>query len=306
MRRLWLVTVVVFGGACGHPAGAIDAHLTGDTKAFDDAPESGWTTLISRSWTVPAGTETYKCTRILVQTDQWITGFRAIAPLGTHHSILTISTTPTPLGDYDCSPNNLDQELMYAWGIGTDDVSLPVGVAIHLEAGMYLNLNLHLQNATDSSMTQTSGVAIQTIDAAQVVNEADMTFAGTFNISIPNDGAPHDAVGGCAIPNDWHVFTMWPHMHAAGVHQKLVTTHAMVQTTLLDSDYAFDDQHNYPIADTLIHAGDQLEVTCTYVNSTAVNPLIYGDSANAEMCFTGLYKYPADPAGTSIYTCVSS
>ena len=195
---------------------------------------------------------------------------------------------------------------MYAWGIGTDDLMLPPGVAIHLTAGMYLNLNLHLFNATDNPMTQTSGVEVLTVDPSAVANTADMTFAGTFNIDIPNDGVQHDAVGGCATPADWHVFTLWPHMHQTGVHQKLVMTHAGVSTTLLDTAYSFGEQRNDPITDTLIHQGDQVQVTCSYINTTAINPLTFGDSANAEMCFTGIYKYPADPNGNSLYDCTSS
>src|SRR5262249_35560595 len=155
--------------------------------------------------------ESYRCTRVQVPTDMWVSGFRAKAPVGTHHAVLTISTTATPLGDYDCAPGNINEQLLYASGVATDDLLFPQGVAIHLTAGQYVNLTLHLYNATDNPITATSGVLVRTMEASAVVNQADMTFAGTFNINIPNDNMPHTAQGGCSIPSDWHVFALWPH-----------------------------------------------------------------------------------------------
>ena len=68
---------------------------------------------------------------------------------------------------------------------------------------------------------------------------------------------------------------------------------------LLDTDYAFTEQRNYPMADTLIHKGDRIETTCTYVNNTG-HTVSFGDSSTDEMCFTGLYKYPA---GGNLFQC---
>ena len=49
--------------------------------------------------------------------------------------------------------------------------------------------------------------------------------------------------------------------------------------------------------------GSRIDVTCTYNNNT--NPPVnipFGDSSNQEMCFTGLYKYPA---GGGLFQCSS-
>jgi hypothetical protein len=284
--------------AChANPGTGDDAPIDGTTVDADP----GWAMLVSRSWTLPANSEAYRCTRIQIPTDMWVSGFRAISPPGTHHSVLTISMTQTPLGDYDCSPNQLDQQMLYASGVGTDDLLFPDGVAIHLTAGQYINLNLHLYNAMDNQTTQSSGVAVRTMVASQVVHPADMTFAGTLNITVPNDGQPHTANGGCAVPADWHVFTLWPHMHQAATHQTMTVTHG-TPITMLDVPYQFSEQKNYPMQDTLIHAGDSVSVTCTYVNNGPM-PLVFGDSSDSEMCFTGIYKYPA---GGGLFGCVSN
>jgi hypothetical protein len=50
----------------------------GGSSEPPDVDASGeWTQLIGRSWTVPAGSaDTYKCTRIAISQDVWVSGFR--------------------------------------------------------------------------------------------------------------------------------------------------------------------------------------------------------------------------------------
>src|ERR1041384_305984 len=126
MKSLALaVAVVVLGGGVGcgsdsQPGGPADA---GPDAIIDADIPAGWTPLIARSWTLPPGaTNTYRCTRIRVANEMWISGFRALAPLGTHHTVMTISTNSTQTGDYDCSPGSLDTQMLYASGVGTDDL----------------------------------------------------------------------------------------------------------------------------------------------------------------------------------------
>ena len=281
------------------PGDVVDAPSGPGTP--DGPTADGWTPLVARSWTLtPGATNTYKCTRIKVANDLWIAGFRASSPLGTHHEVLTISTSNTQTGDYDCSVANLDTQMLYASGVGTDDLVFPAGVAMHIPAGTYINLNLHLFNATDNPLANNSGVLVKIVQPADVQHEADMMFSGTFQIAIPNDGQSHMASGGCTAPADWHVFTLWPHMHQVATHQKWTYTHLASSTTLLDDNFLFQEQRNYPIADTLIHKGDSIQTVCTYVNNTGVS-IGYGDGSDKEMCFTGMYKYPA---GGNLFQCV--
>jgi hypothetical protein len=308
--RLACVAVGLCVVGCHKPVDQGDVDAPGHGSDAIDAPADaapGWTELISRSWTLPLNSEAYRCTRIQVPQEMWVTAFHSIAPTGTHHSVLTISNQSTPLGDYDCSAGSLDSQMLYAAGVMTDDNVLPSGVAIHLTAGMYINLNLHLFNASDNTINGTSGVMVKTVAASEVVNEADMMFSGTFNISIPADDQPHPASGGCTANSDLHIFTLWPHMHQIATHQTLVVTHNSSPTTMLDVPYNFNDQKNYPMADTIVHAGDSIQTTCTYVNNTAVtdppaHTVTFGESSTSEMCFTGIYKYPA---GGTLFSCVN-
>lgn len=299
MKALVLALVVVAACKADTPGTRpVDAPTGSDAP---DAPTpDGWTPLIARSWTLRVGaTNTYRCTRIKVTNDLWVSGFRAASPLGTHHAVLTISTSNTATGDYDCQAGSLDSEMLYAAGVGTDDLMFPPGVAIHIPAGTYLNLNLHLFNATDNMLAGSSGVLVKVVAPAEVQHEADMMFSGTFNIGIPSDGQPHMAEGGCTAPSDWHIFTLWPHMHQTATHQTWTYTHAGTPITLLDDTFLFEEQRNYPIADTLIRKGDQIDTVCTYVNNTGTF-MTWGDGSDREMCFTGMYKYPA---GGGLFQC---
>ena len=323
-----LCLVVLFLGACGtssSPQNPDSGSGSGTDAAMPDGSSAGWTTLISRTWDLGAGMETYKCRRIQVPTEMWVSGFRAMSPLGTHHEVLTISTASSPLGDYDCSAVTplQDPQMLYAAGVNTDELVFPAGDAVHLPAGTYINLNLHLFNATDNALSgEESGVLVQTVPASQVVHEIDMTFSGTTNINVVSDGQPHTAQGGCTVNQDYHVFALWPHMHQTGVHQSFTVTHAGTPTTLLDTPYMFSEQRNYPMAETVIHANDQILTTCTFSfaatcsNSQPLQPcsigscgsdglchVTFGESSTTEMCFTGVYKYPA---GGGLLGCVSN
>lgn len=281
--------------ATGDDDDTIDGSMGSNHGGSDASVPDGFTMLIQRSWTIPPDSgNIYKCVRIQVPNEMWITAFHSDAPVGSHHSVLTISTTNTQTGEYDCGAGTLDSQMLYAAGINTDDNYFPDGVAIHIPAGTYVNLNLHLYNTTDNSITNTSGVSVKTMNAADVVNEADMMFAGTGIITIPPDGQPHDAVGGCTASSPYHMFTLWPHMHQTAIHQKVTRTPNGTTTaaSLLDVPYSFTDQKNYPMTDTMINAGDKIGVTCTYINNTGAT-IHFGDGSDAEMCFAGIYRYPA-------------
>src|SRR5574337_472252 len=103
--RVALVAVAVC--ACGG-GGAIGTDGSGDDDQPDAPIGDTWHELIGRDWSIQSGTfDNYECRRIQINEEMWITGFRALSPLGTHHEILTISDGATEMGDYDCLAGNL-------------------------------------------------------------------------------------------------------------------------------------------------------------------------------------------------------
>jgi hypothetical protein len=305
MKLAYAALAVAVGcGSSSNPGtGSTDAPTGSDkdgsvTTGADAQDNTGWTLLAGRSWALNVGDhDKYECTRVLVPEDTYIIGFRALSPLGTHHSVLTISTTSQTVGDYDCNAGSLDYQMLYAAGVDTDDLMFPTNVGMKVAAGSYINLNLHLFNASDNPESGTSGVLIKTVPAAQAASLtlADMTFAGSTNFSIPSNNTETMVTGGCHAPADWHVFTLWPHMHQIANHQKMT----IGGSTVLDSDYAFTEQRNYPMTEMLVPKGTQITTTCSYLNNTS-HTVSFGDSSTDEMCFTGIYKYPA---GGSLFQC---
>jgi len=298
--RAWLAVLAV-AAACGGGGG------TGDDDQPDaaiDSPDGstgpGWTTLIERGWQLGPSSEAFKCIRVKVPADTYISGFRVKSPPGTHHELLTISSTAAPLGQYECDATNTDVQMLFAGGIATDDLVFPAGVAIKLPKDTYINLNLHVANFTDTAMSCTppscsSGIQIKTLTAAQVVHEAEAIFLGTFDIHIPPASTGWIEQGSCVIPADWNVVNLWPHMHGYGKHQK-VTVRRVANgqiDTLVDANYSYMDQKNYPMGNAALNTNDELRIDCTYDNPTP-GEILYGDSAIQEMCFAGFYKYPSN------------
>ena len=146
MMRMTCVAVAMLA-ACGS-----DASNTGDDgppsdgaaggDAGGEQPPAGYTKLISRSWALGAGaTDTYKCVRVTIPEDTYVTNIRAQAPSGTHHTVLTIAGangTSGPDGEFDCGVGSLGMVMLYASGVGTSPLDFPTDVGVKIPAGTQL------------------------------------------------------------------------------------------------------------------------------------------------------------------------
>jgi hypothetical protein len=294
------------GDPAGADAGATDAGAPGAPDADIGSPDAApgvFTEIIGRDWSLPPGTELYRCTRVTATEDMFIGRFRALSPLGTHHTVLSVNDTPAgPDGDYDCNASSLAHNMLFASGVGSDELSFPEGVAIKVAAGQQLDLNLHLFNVSDAQLTGHSGTEVAVVPAQDVVHEAEFVFGGTFNIFLPSNPTTEQTItGGCAFTADATVITVWPHMHQIGRHMKVVYQAPGGDVTLHDESYDFNEQISWPIDATEVKAGERIEIACTYLNDTG-STRTFGDSSNDEMCFAGLYRYPATGAG--LFECV--
>jgi hypothetical protein len=270
---------------------AIPLVLAACADGDDEPTISEFSTLIERSWTIPPG-EQYKCVRIMAEEDMYLTQLHAIAPPGTHHTVVTVAEGGT-LGEYDCDAGNLDLEMLFASGPGTDDLVFPEGVAIKIEAGQTINLNLHLFNTGTSDLSGTSGLDIRTIPESEVTDEAEMVFSGQASFTIPGEtgSTPYVVSGGCEFSRGATILAYWPHMHQYAVHQKVTMTIGGEESVVHDEEYSFFEQKNYPVEPLVVAGGDSIEIECSYENHTG-SSVGFGDSSTQEMCFTGFYRYP--------------
>lgn len=306
---LLLSTVALVG--CGGGSSDDDGTNVDAPSGGIDAPvPEGYTRLIGREWSLPAGTpDTYKCVRITLTQDTYITSIMADAPPGTHHTVLSIAGgngTAGPDGEQDCSVGTLGTVMLYASGVGTSPLDFPTDVGIRVAAGTQIHLNLHLYNAADVPLTGNSAILVKQ-QAAPPPILAEMVFAGRFLFSIPSNNQPYTVSGGCTLSASdpgYSLFAVWPHMHQLAVHQKFEIVRGGVPTVLHDAPYSFAEQSYYlqdPIYE--VRGGDQIRTTCTWVNNTG-QTVNFGDSSDTEMCFTGLYRYPA--RGSNLFQCTDT
>jgi sugar lactone lactonase YvrE len=284
-----LVLLVAFTPACSNSTEPAPAGNAGGDGLK-------WQPLLAGDWTLEPGTEDYYCVRKTVTEDTWVGAFRAIDPVGTHHSVLGIAEPGINLGEDGveiCTGGDVGAQMLMGAGVGTDPVEFPDGVALKIAAGKQMILNLHLYNSSSKPIAGTSGVEIATVDPADVAQEAQLMLAGTVTLNIPPGRSTQ--VGTCTLPTDVNVFSVLPHMHKRGAHLvgRAIPVDGSEPTTLTDGDYSFEDQVFVPVTPTVaLEHGSKIEVACTYENtgSTAIG---FGQSSDAEMCFLGTYLYPA-------------
>lgn len=268
----------------------------------------GYTKLIGRTWTLQAGQlDIYRCVRVTIPTDMYITSIMSQAPLGTHHTVLSIADgfggAGGPDGEQDCNVNTLGLHMLYASGVGTSPLDFPENVGIKIAAGTQIHLNLHLYNASDGTLTGDSAILVKSQPTPPPIL-AEMIFAGSLNFTVPSMTPPQESTvtGGCTVNQGYTLFAVWPHMHKLARHQKIELRRGASTTVLHDRAYDFTEQTYYlqqPPVQVL--AGDRIRVTCTYLNDVG-HDVGFGDSSDEEMCFGGLYRYPA--TGSILFGCV--
>ncbi len=301
LAPLFASSILLASFACGDDGGsnpAADADPSApdaDPNAPDadpgapDARPGNFTNLIDGTWSNPAGNgDAYHCVWLTVQEDIYITGFEALAPLGTHHTVLSVTDEYTgPDKEEACSAQIIADQLLFASGVGTSTYPLPDGVAVKVNAGQTLMLNLHLFNISDNTLNGISGAKVTTVIESEVENLAEFFFAGTAAFAVPDNGQDYKASGSCAMATDGTVFTLWPHMHQVGKHIRI----SHKGTDVLDTAYNFDEQKMYSVTPFEVKAGETIDVECTW-NSTSGGTRTFGDGSDDEMCFGGIYRYP--------------
>lgn len=256
---------------------------------------SGMTTLVSTDWSLPAGTERYDCTYITLEEDVWVTEFHPILPVGTHHTVVTLVPGGTEEdGTRECNdPFEGGPRQIYGTGVGSQPLIMPDGVAVKLPAGEQLVLNLHIFNAGAEDISGTSAIEIVTAEESAVENEADLEIWGKTDLLImPNDTTVESTA--CTIASDLSLIFAQPHMHTRGRHLKLThTPQGGEPVDLIDAPYDFDEQLHADFDPAIqLAAGDTIAIECTYENETD-DAITFGESTTDEMCFAGLWVYPA-------------
>lgn len=264
----------------------------GDDAEPEKLPIEEWTELVAGDWTLGPGEDAYFCATRTLAADAHVSGFRPIAPPGTHHSVLSIVETPEPDGAGPCSAAVEGHRVLFASGLGTGELALPEGVAATVAAGTQLHLNLHLVNPTPAAISGRSGVSAWLVEPAGVLERAEVVLAGKVD-GLEVVPGPSTQSAACTFPERSTLFALLPHMHARGRHLRV----AWGTDVVFDEDFDADAQ-SYAVLDPPreLQAEDALSIECSYDNPTA-QTLHFGPTADDEMCYAILVRYPALDAG---------
>lgn len=299
-----LVGFVALATACG---GGGNADDTGDDDTTDpdappgaiDADPDGWQSLLEGAWELAPNEEGYYCVYATVPRDMYIKAFRPLIPNGTHHTVLTRYTGSHADGISPCNAGTNGQSMIYGSGVGSPDFEFPTGVGLHLAAGTRLLANLHLYNATDATLTGTSGTLFLEATAAEIEHEAEVVLAGpTITLSVPPGLSVQS--GNCTVSQitsvPIQVFSLSQHMHKLGYHMRSTIVRDDTEIELQDIDYDFEQQ-TFQRVDPFIEVlpTDTIRTECFFDNTTGTT-VPFGDSSDDEMCFTDLFYYPAQDA----------
>lgn len=266
-------------GAGGSGSGA----TTGAGGSGGGGSSAEWTPIITANWQLDPGSEkTSDLHTLTVEKDIYIGAIRPIAPVGTHHTVL--------------AKGNLGAgNIIYASGVGTNALVFPEGVGLKLAAGETLVLQLHLFNTSSEILTGLSGIEIIEVDPSAIKDEADLFLPGPFNFTIPpNQEYKHS--GTCTANTKQNIFAIFPHMHQLGTHFKTTLNVGGKEQVLHDDSYSFDHQAFLSFQPIPLEPGDSITTECTWKNSTA-QTIGWGESSTTEMCFSILYRYPAQNEG---------
>jgi hypothetical protein len=240
--------------------------------------ELAWSPIITADWALSPGSEkTSDIHTVQLDQDIYIGAIRPIAPVGTHHTLLAIE--------------DINTGIIYASGVNTNAIVFPPGVGLKVLAGQTLILQLHLFNPSGEELTGSSGIEVVEVAPSDVEQEADLFLPGPFELTLPpNQETTISST--CTVGVPQNIFAIFPHMHQLGTHFKATLSVGGEESVLHDDDYQFDHQAFIPFDPLALAPGDSITTQCTWNNTKSVS-VGWGESSELEMCFSIMYRYPA-------------
>lgn len=266
-----------------------------------------WVTASSRSWSMPDQAEGYKCHAELASSDEYFTGFRLASPSTAQTEVyLTMRPSVDQTGDFDCDFGDISGgEAIYAAGSGTTPLTFSGGKGVHIAAGQYVVLMVHINNTSTSPITASTVIEGRVAAAKDVTTPIDMFIAGRAQLAIPTDEDSVTENGSCQTSAELHVVAELSLMRSLGIHELVAVTTGTATQTIFNAH--FDPQHvvysSLP-SDFDVPANSYLGVSCSFENNTGA-VVNFGESARDEICLSGIYRYPPKPPTTaSPFECV--
>jgi hypothetical protein len=291
-------------GAGPSGSGAEASSGSGGSGGFAN-PVGESVTLELEPFDVQPGTERQVCKIINLPVDVPIDVVRFHSSmLGTSHHFNAYKAlgagklepaTAAESAVHDCSPasEQLGGEAAYIFGSALPErtVETPPGVAFHLEPGQRLILEQHVINATPDVIQ--GGVTFELLGAApdlEIEHHADIIWFANWGFLLsPNEET--SATTHCTVPYDVEIFGLSSHTHKLGTHFSIERWAGSTGEHLYDSTDWSHPPYLEPEPRIALAAGEGLEWTCTWQNTTS-QMVIPGKESTNEMCITFASAYP--------------
>jgi hypothetical protein len=242
--------------------------------------------------TIAPHSETHNCFRVNVPEDIFVSKISTGTAVGVHHQILAVANDAQPEGLTECGLVLAETDSwMFLASSKPGEFAMPEGVAYPITGGTQLILQMHLYNAGDDTLDPTVSIALEGVDEAMVTQKAQLVAAGSLNIDLPPNQQTL-VTGTCTLAADVQVFGILPHMHFNGTDFKAYIDNAGTQTVLFDDKFYGETQPFQRLDPTPMTKGSSLNIECDYFNATS-SKVVYGQSAEQEMCYGYTYYYPA-------------
>ncbi len=293
------------GGSSGGGSGGGGSGSGGSTSSGGGSSSGGGTqdvTLTMGPFTVPAGTEVFKCQTFAnpfggVNTD--IASYEEHMTTGSHHMFVFFMPGVTANGPLqDCPSGGLEFH-PYPFTSQSPDAVLtyPPGVGSVIPGSYGLMLNAHFINTSQADYQATLKVTLHVAAQGTVTEHAGVIFMNNASIDIPPTGQPSTATATCTLPQDVNLMVVGSHMHQRATN--FVATSA--SQTIYQTNQWADPKPTVYDPPLQLKAGAPVTWSCTYVNDTNTD-LTFGESALTNvMCIFGAQYYPvADPNNPNI------
>lgn len=297
MRRVLAILICSITALAAGACGGGTADDTAD-DVLDPPPPPGGQQLATGEVTLAPGEEKYMCYAFRSpERDVAIIGAQAITAVGVHHLALYRAMADEREEVWDCSDKLISLLWEPLWGVGTSEegIQVPAGTGFKISGYSQYVVQLHLQNAGDTSITLRAGVNLTYAPDDQTASliPAGIFALGTFDIDIPPGAVDHSTTIPCNVDREMNVFAVLPHMHKLG--KKIELTHSPDDVAPLEEIYGLDpwDFTKQPIVPQQFRfdPGHRLAVTCHWDNPGATD-VTFGESSDNEMCFFVVFYYP--------------
>jgi hypothetical protein len=300
------------GGSSGSSGGSLpsDAGPTytdaapiviGADAAPSDADVQTVITLQTDTFTVPGGTEAFKCQQFgnPFGKDVDITTYDGQMSVGSHHFFLfTIpGTTTSPI--QDCPFGGIEiHPFPYLSQSPHMIQTYPEGMGSFMPANLGYMMQVHFVNPNAQPVQASAKITLYVAKPGTVNQHVGTIFMNQTFMSVPPTpkATPVPSKGTCALPKDVNVLSSWSHMHKWGENFTASANGSTFYQTNVWSEPPVQ-AHNPPL---FLSAGTNVTWECDYYNDTG-STLTFGETASSNvMCiYVGQY-YPADPNNSSI------